>query len=122
MVALGFTPRRGQHLDRDGPRLANGRDAGLPRGSGKLVGPPGPLHAGYPRLPVLPAGGHPLHAVHVAALPPWRRVVALAWGVWRLCRLVSPTGNPGIFGLVTVLTIPTAVDSAQIGQANLLFA
>lgn len=52
----------------------------------------------------------------------WTGVAALAWGVWRLCRLASPTGNPSVFGLVTVLTIPTAVDSTQIGQANLLFA
>ncbi len=52
----------------------------------------------------------------------WTGIAALAGGVWRLCRLASPTGNPSVFGLVTVLTIPTAVDSAQIGQASLLFA
>lgn len=52
----------------------------------------------------------------------WTGVAALAWGVWRLCWLASPPGNPSVFGLVTVLTIPTAVDSAQVGQANLLFA
>ena len=52
----------------------------------------------------------------------WTGVALLAWGVWRLCRLASPAGTPAVFGLVTALTIPTAVDSAQVGQANLLFA
>lgn len=50
----------------------------------------------------------------------WIGVALLAWGVGRLCRLVSPNGHPGLFLLVTVLTIPTAVDSAQVGQTNLL--
>jgi alpha-1,2-mannosyltransferase len=52
----------------------------------------------------------------------WLGVMLLAWGVWRLCRMATATGTAGLFVLVTVLTIPTAVDATQIGQANLLFA
>ena len=52
----------------------------------------------------------------------WLGVVLLAWGVWRLCRLATPNGTASVFVLVTVLTIPTAVDAALIGQANLLFS
>jgi hypothetical protein len=49
-------------------------------------------------------------------------VALLAWGVWRLCRLAAPDGTAGIFLLVSALTVPTAIDAAQIGQANLLFS
>ena len=52
----------------------------------------------------------------------WLGVVLLAWGVWRLCRLATPTGTASLFVPVTALTIPTAVIAAQTGQANLLFA
>ena len=52
----------------------------------------------------------------------WLGVVLLAWGVWRLCRLATANGTASLFVLVTVLTIPTAVDAAQVGQANLLFS
>jgi alpha-1,2-mannosyltransferase len=52
----------------------------------------------------------------------WIGIAALAWGVWRLCRLASPRGDANLFALVTIATIPTAVESAQVGQANLLFA
>ncbi len=52
----------------------------------------------------------------------WLGAVLLAWGVWRLCRLATPTGSASVFVPVTVLTIPTVVDAATIGQANLLFA
>jgi alpha-1,2-mannosyltransferase len=52
----------------------------------------------------------------------WLGVVLLAWGVWRLCRVATPEGTASLFVLVTALTIPTAVDAAQRGQANLLFA
>jgi alpha-1,2-mannosyltransferase len=52
----------------------------------------------------------------------WLGVVLLAWGVSRLCRLAVPKGTASLFVLVTVLTIPTAVDATQMGQANLLFS
>ena len=52
----------------------------------------------------------------------WLGVLLLAWGVWRLCRFVGLTGTVSVFLLVTALTVPTVVDAAQIGQANLLFS
>jgi alpha-1,2-mannosyltransferase len=52
----------------------------------------------------------------------WLGVLLLAWGVWRLCRFAGLTGSVSMFLLVTALTIPTAVDAAQTGQANLLFS
>jgi alpha-1,2-mannosyltransferase len=52
----------------------------------------------------------------------WVGVGLLAWGVWRLCRLAAPDGTASIFLLVSALTVPTAIDAAQIGQANLLFS
>jgi alpha-1,2-mannosyltransferase len=52
----------------------------------------------------------------------WLGVALLAWGVWRLCRLAGPSVTASVFLLVTALTVPTAVDAAQIGQANLLFS
>jgi alpha-1,2-mannosyltransferase len=52
----------------------------------------------------------------------WVGMAALAWGVWRLCRLASFRGDASLFALVTLLTIPTALESAEVGQANLLFA
>jgi alpha-1,2-mannosyltransferase len=52
----------------------------------------------------------------------WLGVLLLAWGVWRLCRFAGSIGTTGVFLLVTALTVPTAMDAAQIGQANLLFS
>jgi len=52
----------------------------------------------------------------------WLGVLLLAWGVWRLCRFAGPTVIASVFLLVTALTVATAVDAAQIGQANLLFS
>jgi alpha-1,2-mannosyltransferase len=52
----------------------------------------------------------------------WLGVGLLAWGVWRLCRLAAPDGTASVFLLVSALTVPTSIDAAQIGQANLLFS
>lgn len=65
-----------------------------------------------------------------AKLPPrigevaWRAfcLVLLAVAVWRLARLGGRGGGPELFPLMTLLVLPTALDSARNGQMNIPIA
>lgn len=54
----------------------------------------------------------------------WRIVTigSLASGVWRLSRLVGREGGVELFSLMTLLSIPPAMDGARNGQMNLPLA
>jgi len=99
------------------------RSASLDWLAGKPIYEPG--IGGYLYLPqacilFVPFAKLPFSAAEVL----WRALCIgmLAGAVWRLARLASMEGCPNLFPLLTLLVIPTALESARNGQMNIPMA